>query len=153
MPPARTHRHRAVGVAAVVALGLATAALAGCGEDDEGPEALVEPTTSITTGASDTTTSTRPVDTTSPTLPEAPNQVRIVDYDFTPATVEVPVGATVTWVNDDTVDHWVLSRGSDDIDSATLRPGSSYADTFTEAGTYDYFCNIHNVMTGTVVVR
>ena len=140
----------------VAAMAVATVAVvAGCSSDDDG---TATPTTSLVASTTNTeapltTQGTGPAPSTGPTLAAVPGEVQIVDYEFMPETIEVGVGETVTWVNVDAVDHWVLSTVSDAIDSATLQEGNSYAETFDEPGTVAYFCNIHNVMTGTVVVR
>lgn len=64
----------------------------------------------------------------------------------------VPLGATVTVTNNDTVSHtWT----SDDqvFDSGTLAVGDTFEFTFDEAGEYSYFCNFHSEMTGTITVE
>ncbi|MBT4677015.1 MAG: hypothetical protein HOB67_04090, partial [Acidimicrobiaceae bacterium] len=82
------------------------------------------------------------------------------DTAYLPAEIRVEVGDTVTWTNDDTVIHTVTSGTStgvvttaDDLfGSGPMVPGDSFSHTFTEAGTFDYFCTPHPWMTGTVVV-
>jgi FtsP/CotA-like multicopper oxidase with cupredoxin domain len=82
--------------------------------------------------------------------------VRMVDMQFTPATVRVPVGATVTWVNDDSVAHTVTSGRDQTFDglfqSGDLEPGHTFRYTFDRSGTYPYFCAYHPGMTGEVIV-
>lgn len=118
----------------------------------EGDDVAAPATTSIAVDAAPTTATVGATVTTSPGE-AAPGEVQIYLYEFTPRVMEVEVGDTVTWKNYDEVDHWVLTPGLDAIDSATLEEGNSYSVTFSEAGTFEYFCNIHNTMTGTVVVR
>jgi len=75
----------------------------------------------------------------------------ISGFAFEPA-IEVRVGATVTWVNQDIVGHDVAaSDGS--FASPMLPQGGSFAHAFPAAGTYAYFCAVHPFMTGTVTVR
>ena len=64
-----------------------------------------------------------------------------------PTTLEVAVGTTVVWTNDDDIPHTVvapdLSYKSKAIDTETPSPTLS-----TKPGTYDYFCSLHPHMTG-----
>lgn len=78
--------------------------------------------------------------------------VEMKDFAFNPAQIEIAVGTTVTWTNNDTVAHTATATGGE-FDSGILDPGSSFSHTFAKAGTYDYACLIHPKMKGTVVVR
>lgn len=139
-----------VAVAALVAVPLLAGACAG----DDGTAPVVQPTTAPPrTSPTIPAPPSGPDGTTSPTLASAPNPVRIVGRRFEPATIEVSVGDEVSWINADDTGHWIVSRRRDVIDSATLEPGNSYTERFPDAGTFAYFCNIHDEMTGTVVVR
>lgn len=77
-------------------------------------------------------------------------EVMIEDNAFNPATVDISTGDTVRWTNLDSTPHTVTgtSFGSD-----TLNPGDSYEFLFTDLGTYDYYCEIHPTMEGTIVVE
>ena len=77
--------------------------------------------------------------------------VQIVDFAFSPATLTIQVGDTVTWTNADGVVH-TATAGSAAFDSGDLAQGESYSVTFTEPGTYDYLCTPHPSMTGRIVV-
>ena len=79
-------------------------------------------------------------------------KVVISNFSFTPGTLTVPVGTTVTWVNRDSEAHAVESKDKGFPSSPTLEVGKKYSYTFTQAGTYPYYCSIHTYMTGTVVV-
>jgi plastocyanin len=81
----------------------------------------------------------------------ANSTVRIQDFTFTPGTVTVAVGDTVTWQNDDTNGHTATSDGN--FDTGAIAPGADAAVTFDTAGTFGYICTIHPNMTGTVVVE
>lgn len=77
--------------------------------------------------------------------------VSIIDFTFDPQTLEIPVGTTVTWTNNDTAQHTATSN--DGVwDSDILEQGESFSFTFEEAGTYDYICSLHPNMTGQIVV-
>ncbi|MCC3768182.1 cupredoxin domain-containing protein [Streptomyces sp. UNOC14_S4] len=80
-------------------------------------------------------------------------KVTIVGYAFSPSTLNVTRGTTVTWTNNDSAPHTVTSTGSGPLRSPTLNRGGSYTYTFTSSGTYGYICTIHPSMHGTVVVR
>lgn len=81
-----------------------------------------------------------------------PGSASIVDLTFQPSTIEVDVGAEVTWTNEDGFPHTVTAR-TDDFDSGVMQGGDTFSQTFDEVGSFDYFCAIHPSMTGTVVVR
>lgn len=79
------------------------------------------------------------------------NQVVIDSFAFTPLTLTVPLGATVTWTNRDEEPHTVAaSDGS--FHSPGMGTGATFSHTFASAGTFDYICSIHPMMHGTVVV-
>jgi plastocyanin len=71
---------------------------------------------------------------------------------FSPPTFTVKVGTTVTWVNKDTVIHTATSNGSSLFDSGNLPTGAVFKFTFTQQGTYQYYCTLHPFMRGTIVV-
>jgi plastocyanin len=76
---------------------------------------------------------------------------------YMPATVSIQKGGTVTWSNDDTAAHTVTSgspkSGPDQVfDSSLVLGGKTYAFTFQNTGSYDYFCMVHPWMTGKVQV-
>ncbi|HEX2170491.1 MAG TPA: multicopper oxidase domain-containing protein [Nitrososphaera sp.] len=75
---------------------------------------------------------------------------------FSPNPVQVSVGTTVTWTNDDAQPHTVNSgetpTQSGLFDSPIMAPQATFDFTFTEAGEYPYFCILHPNMVGTVSV-
>ncbi len=60
----------------------------------------------------------------------------------------------MTWTDTDTADHWVVSAPTspEAFDLGRQGTGRPSSHTFTQSGTYPYFCNLHNYMKGTVVV-
>jgi plastocyanin len=70
---------------------------------------------------------------------------------FTPATVTVPVGGTVTWTNSDITTHTTTALAG--AWNATMAPGASFSRVFPTAGTFDYKCTIHAAMSGTITVK
>lgn len=76
--------------------------------------------------------------------------ITISDFAFSGVT-EVAVGTTVVVTNQDGAQHtWSALDGA--FDSGALGDGETFEFTFTEAGTFDYQCNFHPSMTGTIVV-
>src|ERR671918_662514 len=75
---------------------------------------------------------------------------------YQPNPVQVGVGDTVTWTNDDAQPHTVTSgegaTPDGTFDSSIMAPGATFEHTFTEAGEYPYFCLLHPNMVGTVSV-
>ena len=78
--------------------------------------------------------------------------VTIKDFDFTPATVTVVVGDTVTWTNDGPSAHSATAENGS-FDTGIFPAGESRSATFDEAGTFAYICTPHPNMEGTVVVE
>jgi len=79
------------------------------------------------------------------------------DECFIPSPVNIAIGDTVTWVNDDTAAHTATSGSAADgpdgnWDSSLVISGSSFSNTFDEAGEFPYFCMVHPWMTGMVIV-
>jgi amicyanin len=83
--------------------------------------------------------------------PQVGTAVSISNFKFNPATLTVPVGATVTWTNQDEEPHTVAGKDGS-FHSPGMDTHGTYSFTFTAPGSYDYFCSIHPFMTGTVVV-
>ena len=96
---------------------------------------------------------------TSPAQPAASDQnslayqVKIDNFSFGPATLTVPIGTTVTWINQDDVPHNVISSEGKTLKSPVLDTDQKFSYTFTTAGTYSYYCGIHPKMTGKVMVK
>jgi plastocyanin len=78
--------------------------------------------------------------------------VTIVDFNFSPGTITVNQGDTVTWVNDGPTPHSATSQDGV-FDTGIFPAGQSRSHTFNEAGTFAYICTPHPNMRGTVVVQ
>lgn len=77
----------------------------------------------------------------------------IKNFAYSPVSLTVTPGATVTVKNEDVAPHTVTSSGSGKFDTGTINPGGSATFTApTAAGTYPYICSIHQFMHGTLVV-
>ncbi len=79
--------------------------------------------------------------------------VDIKDFMYVPASIEVPVGATVTWTNSDAAPHTATAQDREALQSGTLNQGDAYSQTFDQPGTFDYFCEFHANMKGTIDVH
>ena len=82
----------------------------------------------------------------------AGSEVTIADFAFDPGDLTVAVGDSVTWANEDGATHTVTSD-DDAFDSGDLSSGATFEETFDEAGTFAYHCDIHPQMSGTVTVQ
>ena len=84
--------------------------------------------------------------------PGGGTEISIENFAFGPDDLTVSVGDTITWRNDESgVPH--TTTADDGLwDSATLRPDDTFVFTFTEAGTFTYFCSIHPAMRATITV-
>jgi plastocyanin len=79
-------------------------------------------------------------------------QVVIKNLAFDPATVTIKAGESVTWTNQDSMNHTVVADQGE-FKSGELANGATFSFTFDKAGSYAYHCSIHPSMTGTVVVQ
>lgn len=79
----------------------------------------------------------------------------------TPAEVVIQPGDMVNWVNNDPMEHAVVSGTGPKMGgvpdgkfySGIIAPGKSWERRFTEPGEYPYFCPVHVYMKGRVIVR
>lgn len=79
---------------------------------------------------------------------------------FSPMNLRISTGTTVTWVNDDGVEHYVNTDSHPahshvpSFNSKVLAKGASYSFAFNKAGAYPYHCSAHAAdMTGNIVVE
>jgi plastocyanin len=94
-----------------------------------------------------------------------PGAATLTDTAFSPNSIEVTVGQTVVWTNDDSAFHTITSgtAGAADVgkefDSGLTGPtaltskGKTFEHTFDRIGDYPYFCTLHPAMVGTVIVK
>lgn len=80
--------------------------------------------------------------------------VRIDDFKFDPASRTVKTGTEVTWINRDSATHTVTADNGS-FDSGDIETDKEFSFRFTQAGEYDYHCEVHGEdrMSGTVVVE
>ncbi|HLF54587.1 MAG TPA: cupredoxin family copper-binding protein [Candidatus Nanoarchaeia archaeon] len=80
--------------------------------------------------------------------------VQIRDFHFQPQSVNIKVGDTVVWTQQDSVQHTVtIVSGPESFDSGLLSQGQTFRYTFTKPGTYSYKCTPHPGMTGRIFVE
>jgi len=78
--------------------------------------------------------------------------VKIDNFTFNPKQITVKVGDTVSWVNHDDIPHTVTSK-TQAFRSKAMDTDDKFTFTFTTPGTYAYFCALHPMMTGSIVVE
>jgi plastocyanin len=82
----------------------------------------------------------------------AANSVSIVNMSFSPASLTVTAGTTVTWTNNDNMTHTVTADDNS-FDSGNITIGTKFSKVFSTAGTYTYHCTIHPTMKGSIIVK
>ena len=82
----------------------------------------------------------------------ATSAVTIQNFAFSPTTLTIRAGDTVTWTNRDGAQHSAFFN--DGFKTPVLSQGQSASLVFTSAGTFNYVCGIHGAaMPGTVIVQ
>ena len=79
-------------------------------------------------------------------------EVGIDNFSFNPRQLTVKAGDTVTWVNRDDIPHTVASQTMP-FRSKAMDTDDKVSFTFTTPGSYAYFCSLHPMMTGSIVVE
>jgi manganese oxidase len=145
----RSGRWTAVRVAAPSLGVLLALTAAACGDDDP----TVEPPPGQDVEGDDAAAEADETD----EAPAGDADVVTRDFAFEPQAVTVAAGTTLTWTNEDTVAHTVTSGapGAADggFDERLEAEGDEVSVTFSDAGTFSYFCELHPNMTGEVVVE
>jgi plastocyanin len=83
---------------------------------------------------------------------DAREDISINARAFTPSTLHVKKGQTITWKNNDNSDHTVDAEDGS-FASGTIKSGKTFSHTFKKAGKYAYSCRLHPRMKGTIVVE
>jgi plastocyanin len=94
--------------------------------------------------------------------------IEIKDFAYSKQNIKIKKGTTVTWTNQDTVEHNVMKEHESDADahdapskdqvrpdvlaSQLLAKGESYSFTFDEVSANPYHCSPHPYMKGSVTV-
>jgi plastocyanin len=83
----------------------------------------------------------------------ATQQVMMQNYAYSPATLTVRAGDTVTWTQHDDAPHDVVTTSAPvAFRSPRLSAGQSWSYTFRQPGTYSYYCSVHPDMRASVTV-
>jgi plastocyanin len=147
------------------------ALLAACGNNTSTASSAPSPTATAATSSTDTTygggrygygggnttpTSTRAV--TGPTQAVTITTNSSGSFVFSPATLTIKVGTTVTWKNTTQTPHTVTSLDANKTfnsgDNTPINSNMTFSFTFTKAGTYKYQCDFHpQTMQGTITVQ
>jgi plastocyanin len=132
---------------ALLALGFGLAACGG-GDDSTATESQTAPAQSGGESESSTEAESEPA----PSGEAAKSEkVQIVEFTYEPDPVVVQVGGKVIWQNEDTAPH-TATADDGSFDTGILERGKLKSETFKEAGTFPYFCEVHPTMHGTVEV-
>jgi amicyanin len=83
---------------------------------------------------------------------QAGPRIEIAKHKYSLPTLTVPAGTTVTWLNRDEDVHTVVST-TQAFRSGALETDETYSYKFTKPGVYQYFCTLHPLMTGKVIVK
>src|SRR5215207_8864983 len=128
---------------------LAALSLSACGGGDESTsESEVEPAP----GATETVETQPGEEEAAPAgALERSVKVRIVDFAYDPEPARVATGGKVIWQNMDSAPH-TATADDGSFDTGTLEEGKLKSESFKEAGTFAYFCEVHPDMRGTVEV-
>jgi len=120
---------------------LALTVFAGCGSSSGAPGGANSPTATASAAVLATNTPG-----------SAENQVSVSDFQFSPSTLTVKVGTTVTWKGISGA-HTVTNDDSAPMRfDQTIAEGGVVTVTFTQAGTYEYHCSVHKSMHGKIIV-
>ena len=136
-----------IGAAVVLSACAGSAAPSSAGPSSATPQAQAATATATSSAANSPTAAAKP----------AANSVQITMFKFAPASIEVARGTTVNWTNQDQILHTVSAgtpaKKSGQFDQRMPDVGAKFSYEFKDAGTFPFFCDIHQFMTGEVVVR
>jgi plastocyanin len=78
--------------------------------------------------------------------------VKIDNFTFSPSSITIAPGTTVTWVNEDDIPHTIVESNRA-FKSKVLDTDDSFSYTFSTPGEVDYFCSLHPHMTGKIIIK
>jgi plastocyanin len=134
--------------AAMVALSLGLVACGDSGSDSSSTEAETAPPAAESNGGETESTGSEPAPSGEASKSE---KVAIVEFTYQPDPVVVQAGGKVIWQNEDAAPH-TATADDESWDTGTIEKGKIGSETFKEAGTFTYYCEIHPTMHGTVEV-
>jgi plastocyanin len=77
--------------------------------------------------------------------------VKIDNFTFIPETITVKPGTVVKWTNEDDIPHSIVGVDGK-VRSKAFDTNETFSFTFSEPGTYNYFCGLHPHMKGKIIV-
>ena len=80
------------------------------------------------------------------------NEIGIDNFQFTPAVLTVKPGTKVTWINNDDVPHLIVDKRGK-FTSPVLDSDQRFSTTLKQSGTYNYYCSLHPMMQGSIIVK
>lgn len=84
---------------------------------------------------------------------QAGTKIVMKAIQFQPRDKKVKVGDTVTWVNEDSVEHDAVATEGADFKSELFGKGKTFSWKAEKAGTVKYVCTVHPGMEGTLSVE
>lgn len=143
-------RSLVLGLITTIALAACGGAAASSAPSTQAPSSPAPLTQAPTSPAGQSSSTPSDTPTAIPSI--AAPTVAIIDNGFTPASLTVAAGSTVTWTNTGQRDHTVSTSDASFGSDGVMKSGATYAHTFATAGTFAYFCAIHSGMKGTITV-
>lgn len=122
--------------------------LGGCGYQT--PSQPAAPTSG--SSPTPTTTPNSVSATPSPSSDQTTGAVTIQNFAFSPASLTIKKGETVTWTNKDSAPHQIASDNGK-FQGPQMSNGQTYSFTFNETGTFPYHCVIHPMMKAAITVQ
>ena len=108
--------------------------------------------TACGSGSVSTTTTSGSVSTTTTAGAAGGGQVVMKGFAFSPGSITIKAGESVTWTNQDGTTHTVTADNGE-FNSSNIASGATFTFKFDKAGTYPFHCSIHPSMKGTVIVQ
>ena len=84
---------------------------------------------------------------------EGTYNIEISNFAFNPSEIKIKKGETVVWINRDSAPHTVTSDSGNEINSPQLSNEQVYSHSFSNTGTFNYYCSVHPSMKATVIVE
>jgi len=84
---------------------------------------------------------------------EGTYNIEISNFAFNPSEIKIKRGETVVWINRDSASHTVTSDSGNEINSPQLSNEQVYSHSFSNTGTFNYYCSVHPSMKATVIVE
>jgi amicyanin len=126
--------------------------LGGCGYQNTSQSTTPATNYSAATAPATTPSSNSAATVPSPTTNQAAGAVTIQNFAFSPASLTIKKGETVTWTNQDSAPHQIASDNGK-FQGPSFSKGQTYSFTFNDTGTFPYHCTIHPMMKATIVVQ